>query len=647
MIAQVMVDSGLSHLDRPFDYSVPDDMSADLRVGVRVRVRFHGRLMTALVVGLSEHSQYQNLQPITRLISSEVVAPEASIRLIKAVAAHMAGSFMDVARLAVPPRHARAENVERSRTATPATAKQFRASIDDYPRGSSLRQALQEGACPRVSWLVAPTTTVMGQGFAGLAALVASTIAGGRRAIVVLPDAKDVKTMTQALRQVVDDPRWIVSLQANQGPQARYSAYLAIARGQAMVAVGTRSVAYAPMPDLGLLACWDEADPSLAEPHFPYPQIRDVIALRARIDQCAVVFAGHSRSVSLQSWIETGWLTDLSAPVSVIRREIAAQRVVGGDDWSRRLDPLAGSVRLPHQVFEVIRQGLALGPVLVQVPWLNNRRDPICRACGQAVRCACGGGLIESSTGGLSCTVCGSAQPQWRCACGSNRWRVMNTGAERTAHELARAFPQADVQRYDSSMPSEDTPTIGLNSLVIATPGSAPLVEGGYASGIILDGDSVLRQPRLDVAVAALRHWMAVTAVVRSGQDHGQVLLLASSDDRVAQAWLRLDPAGLARRELTDRREAGFPPACRMAIFTGQPEVIAAIATEVGQLAGVSVLGPDDSGDPDLTSRLLIRIDAQHGDDLAHWLHQAASEQSTLSIASRAGKLQWRLDPDW
>jgi primosomal protein N' (replication factor Y) len=44
-IARVVVDTPLSHLDRLFDYAVPESLSADAVAGSRVRVRFAGRLV--------------------------------------------------------------------------------------------------------------------------------------------------------------------------------------------------------------------------------------------------------------------------------------------------------------------------------------------------------------------------------------------------------------------------------------------------------------------------------------------------------------------------------------------------------------------------------------------------------------------------
>ena len=45
--------------------------------------------------------------------------------------------------------------------------------------------------------------------------------------------------------------------------------------------IGNRAAAYAPVPDLGLVALWDDGDDLLAEPRAPYPHTRDVLALRA------------------------------------------------------------------------------------------------------------------------------------------------------------------------------------------------------------------------------------------------------------------------------------------------------------------------------------------------------------------------------
>ncbi len=61
-----------------------------------------------------------------------------------------------------------------------------------------------------------------------------------------------------------------VRLTADQGPQARYTAWLKVLRGHVRVVIGTRAAAFAPVHDLGLVAWWDDGDDLLAEPRAPY-----------------------------------------------------------------------------------------------------------------------------------------------------------------------------------------------------------------------------------------------------------------------------------------------------------------------------------------------------------------------------------------
>ena len=49
-VARVAVDVALPHLDRPFDYLVPEPLSAAAQPGTRVRVRFSGTLVDGWVL---------------------------------------------------------------------------------------------------------------------------------------------------------------------------------------------------------------------------------------------------------------------------------------------------------------------------------------------------------------------------------------------------------------------------------------------------------------------------------------------------------------------------------------------------------------------------------------------------------------------
>ncbi|MGH3736982.1 MAG: primosome assembly protein PriA, partial [Micromonosporaceae bacterium] len=104
------VDVALAHLDRTFDYLVTSAQAAAARAGCRVRVRFAGQLVDGVVLERADRSEHAGrLSYLERVVSPEPVLTSEIAGLLRAVADRYAGTFADVLRLAVPPRHARAE----------------------------------------------------------------------------------------------------------------------------------------------------------------------------------------------------------------------------------------------------------------------------------------------------------------------------------------------------------------------------------------------------------------------------------------------------------------------------------------------------------------------------------------------------------
>src|SRR3712207_8286542 len=68
-VARVVVDVPLAHLDRPFDYAVPDAMADEVRAGCRVRVRFAGQLVDGFVLELTDVSESgRRLAPLAKVV---------------------------------------------------------------------------------------------------------------------------------------------------------------------------------------------------------------------------------------------------------------------------------------------------------------------------------------------------------------------------------------------------------------------------------------------------------------------------------------------------------------------------------------------------------------------------------------------------
>jgi primosomal protein N' (replication factor Y) (superfamily II helicase) len=664
-VAQVAVDVSLPHLDRPFDYLVPERLAQDAVPGCRVRVRFAGRLTGGYLLRRAEASQHQgDLAFLERVVSPEPVLTPEIAGLTRAVADRYGGTLADVLRLAIPPRHAAVES------AAPGTPGPQPGAPDPgrppphvplpepgpwarYPAGRSFLTALAERRAPRAAWSALP-----GPHWPDEIALAAATArAAGSGALIVVPDARDLGRLDRALGDVLG-PGQHVCLAAGLGPAERYRRWLAVARGQARVVAGTRSAMFAPVADLGLVVIWDDGDDLHAEPRAPYPHVREVLALRAHRCGAAALLGGFARTAEVTQLVASGWAAPLAATRDTVRR-YAPRITAAGDDAELARDEAARSARMPGLALRAAREALARGPVLFQVPRRGYLVAVACERCGTRAGCPrCGGPLsLPAAQAAAVCGWCGEVAGR-RCGhCGQVGLRALVVGARRTAEELGRAFPAAAVRTSggaDVIAGVDDAPAV-----IVATPGAEPRAAGGYAAAVLLDGWALLGRASLRAAEEALRRWLNAAALVRPGHEGGSIVVVADAALPPVQALVRWDPVTHAERELAERGELRFPPAVRLAALTGAEDAVCEVAGAADLPAGAEVLGPvpvtdgaavrpepgpagPDGPGPDRTVRVLIRAARPDGTALAAALRAA---QAVRSARKDARVVRLQLDP--
>lgn len=635
-MARVLVDVPLPHLDRPFDYAVPAAMAADAVPGARVAVRFAGAEHQGFIADRVAESEHEGaLTPLRRVVSGEPVLDEELHGLARAVADRYAGTLADVLRLAVPPRHAGAEKSTPPEP-PPPPGRPDPGEWAAHNGGSSFLVAVADGGSPRAVWNPPPTARWPDL----VARAVVAALAGGRGAVVVVPDSRDVAQVDAALKALVGAKHHVV-LTADIGPSARYRRWLAVRRGAVGAVIGTRSAAFAPVRRPGLVVIWDDGDDLHAEPRAPYPHARETLLLRAHRDRAAALIGGHVRTAEAEQLVTTGWARPLVPSRSTVRAHAPVVRTVGGEVDLER-DAAAQSARLPTMAWNVARSGLSRGPVLVQVPRAGYVPVAACSRCREPARCAaCGGPLGLGGAGeNAACRWCGTVPDPWRCGrCGGGRLRAVRVGARRTAEELGRAFAGTPVVMSGGD---DVRGTVGAASaLVVATPGAEPRADGGYAAALLLDGDVLLARPDLRAAEEALRRWTAAAALVRPGPDGGEVVILAESSAPAVQALVRWDPAGFAARELADRVSVRLSPAARVAEITGAPADVAEMLDLAELPPHAEVIGPIHADDGE-SARAIVRAPRAQGLALARALKAAAGVRS----ARRSGGVaRVRIDP--
>ena len=690
-VASVRLVGVLPHLDRPFEYAVTPDTAA-AGPCMRVRVRFSGKDTEGIVLERrAEPTTDRALAPLHRLVSDDVVVPPTMMRVCEDVAERSAGTVGDVLRLALPPRHARAEKADRAAAekeeaaaaeaeaeaeaeaaedlestesaddaepaattdaaetghdeqTVPAADPSAEAPVaprhaDRYPGLAALlsRAGSAEGPVPRASLVLDPVDP-----WTAIAAESIAALGPDRGALVIAPDQRDVARLSRVLTE-----RGIAHevLAGTEGPEKRYRTFRRILRGATRVVLGSRSAAFAPVQDLALVICWDEADDLLEEPRAPYPHTRTVLQCRSAEERCALLFLAASESVTMRALTDAGYLARLDpvpAPVTAVR-----PRIVAMDQYLRDREGPSGRSRLPQEAMRVLRNGLQGGPVLVQVPRTGYAPAIACTFCGTRARCPeCAAPLSQRGRNGpLHCTVCGRREDGYRCPeCDRTHVRAMVIGSTRTAEELHRAFPDAPLKVAGGAHGPLEDEAVPEHGIVVATPGAEPAPPGRYSACLLLDADAMLGRAAFDADVEAVRRWRGAISLVRTAEEGGEVLVVGTSTLPAIRDLVAHRSALFLDRVLEDRRELDLPPFRRVAEVVGEREACRGFLETTELPDGTEVLGPVELEGPDQAgrARAVLRIEPRRSRELAAALRSGVAARSARKDR---GSLRVRLDP--
>ncbi|WP_343061348.1 primosomal protein N' [Corynebacterium anserum] len=679
-IARVIPLLGMPHLDRLFDYTVPPQCDSTAQPGVRVRVRFAGRLVDALIIERRRTSDHGgSLRPLERVISPIVVCPPHMWRLVTTLARRYAGNRSDILRTALPPRHASAEkaglfgggkaweNLYGSLVSKEelAEAAYFDATsvLENYSYGTGFLSAVLEGKAVRASWISLPGS----EPHYDAAALAAATMwNGGDSGVLILaPNHKEVERVSHHLRRWVSGAQ-ITQLTAQESPAVRYRRFLSIVEGQARLVVGTRSAVLAPVKNLRLIVVLGEADDNLVDPRAPYINARDVAKLRSEQENTAFVTIGVHRCAEVQQWIADGSVHSITSPRNTVMDMLPIIRALGETDLQREREAYSRGARIPALAFTAIRTALdRQRPVLVQVPRRGYAPALACSSCRSPARCRYCNGPLElphsAEAAAPRCRWCGATAGLFTCTtCGNHSVRMSVVGQDRTAEELGKAFNGVPIIASGGNHVRESIPQKA--AIIVATPGAEPLVEaddalspmGHYGAAVLLDLWILLGREDLRAQENAVRQWMRAASLVCPHSEGGVVVLTADASLTPVQQVIRWDPVAAAQAELASRTQAHFPPAASVAAIDGTQESIAQLMEYWEVPAGAELLGPVelpagvrlpaglDRPDAHLARRMIVRVHHSLAEELGGSLKQAQAIRATSKLA---GPLRIVMDP--
>jgi len=554
-------------LPRLFDYAPP--AGASVTSGDRVTVPLGRRNQTGVVIeeGASELA-FDRLKAVIDVRSDAPRLSAQWLELMRFLSMYYQRPLGETVISALPPR---------LRSLKPLPRKSLNGAVTTASTRFTPTHALtadQTSALERIAAKLGTFAPVLLHGVTGSGKtevylhLIERVLNRDQQALVLVPEISLTPQLEMRFREAFPETR-LALMHSGLEDVARTTAWLEAARGDAQIVLGTRLAVLAPLPKLGLIVVDEEHDSSFKQQEGLRYSARDAAVYRAKLSSCPIVLG--TATPSLESWynfrqgryerIELSQRASPGARLPTVRTVDTRTHPAEQGFCAPLLEAIAKRLaRREQSLIFINRRGYA--PVLT------------CEACGWYAGCErCTGRLVlHAADRRLHCHHCGAQQPIPRgCpTCGNVDLKPMGRGTQRVEETLAARFPAARIVRID-----RDTARRRAEL-------SRTLAEIREGEGDILVGTQILAKghdfPHLtfvgvlnaDTALlstdyrAAERLYSVLSQVAgRAGrrEQPGEVLVQTRYPDHPLFAALAShDFAGFAESQLTERRDAGFPP---------------------------------------------------------------------------------------
>jgi primosomal protein N' (replication factor Y) len=583
--ARVRVDTGVFHLDQLYDYQIPEKLTGFVQVGVRVQLPFGNRETEGIVVDrVAAPERAGDLKSITKVLSVVPIATTQSLQFIDLVAQHFACNPWDLIRSAIPPRVAAVDKVFLS--GEPGPQKGSKGAIEFH--------------------VLAPFTQAHEQ----LVPLVVAHQKAGS-ILIVAPDEKDVDLVIASLRSSAISP---LKLTASLTREERYRNYLLAMHGSNSIVVGTRSAIFTPIKNLATVIVHKESSYDHYEIRSPGWNTRTVALLRSEFQSLKLILTGFSPSIEVSQLIDERKVKYFNS------KEIVNVKA---------FTPSEGAL-LPGRIFGDIKKALAIGPVLFIAPRKGYGNALLCAHCRNVATCDCGGRLSVTAKGKApSCVHCGKAFQEWKCSfCNRDKQYLAGRGIERAAEEISRAFPNFPVVISAGDVIKDRIDP--KPSLVLATAGAQPQVEGGYAAVVILDGMRFFAHTDLRTQERARELFLETASFI---SPKGFVLLVIDDSHPIVSAISRWNIAPLLKRELSERSELCLPPSVFSVVLVMDQAIGVQIANGLKKSAlegripqSSRIYGPTEISKDEV--KIVIHVDKKHAPALTNTVYELQRRRS-------------------
>lgn len=224
-----------------------------------------------------------------------------------------------------------------------------------------------------------------------------------------------------------------------------------VKRGEAIIAIGTRSAIFAPVKNLSLIIMDEEQEHTYKSEKSPRFHARDIAKFRAHYNKALFVMASATPSIESYTNAKIG---KYSLCVIANRYGSATLPEVHTVDMRRELregntGPLSRELKM--SIDEALNKG---NQAIVLLNRRGHNTYVSCVSCGYVATCPnCSVSMTyHSANGRLMCHYCGYSESSSKSCpnCKDSKLRFMGIGTQKIEEELKATFPEAKILRMDA-----------------------------------------------------------------------------------------------------------------------------------------------------------------------------------------------------
>ena len=582
-------------VDQLFDYWSPAGL--DIRRGTLLRVRLGRRRVVGVAVDLMRDSDIEpeRLAPIDEVVTEVPPLPADLCALARFVAGYYQQPIGQCFAQMLPPlsKVARSRRSRTGKLAAPVLPDPDGAA--STPELNADQRAALAGALPEpIAFAPSLLQGVTGSGktevYFGAATRV---IAAGGQVLLLVPEINLTPQLQQRIAAALPSAR-VAVLHSALSAGERLEHWLAAARGEAQLVVGTRLAVFAPLPRLGLIVVDEEHDVSFKQQDGVRYHARDVAIYRAQLRGVPAILGSATPALETYAAARAGRYRWLKLPRRASARAVMPEvRLVPdrGADAREGIGPalrtaIAERLRRKEQALLFINQR-GFAPSL------------LCAACGWKAKCdRCAARLVvHRDTATLRCHHCGhSERTPAKCPeCGNQDLLPLGFGTQRLERALREWHPGARILRIDRDSTRRKGAFATMRSAIASGEvdiliGTQMLAKGHDFPRLTLVGvlgaDNALYSAdfRATERVFALLEQVAGRA--GRGALPGEVLVQTDFPDHpVYAALVNHDYDRFAQTLLAERKLLALPPFAYLAMLSAEAPSRAAVDAFLGRAA--------------------------------------------------------------